>query len=93
MHLGRDQPERLEHAHEVVQHPVGNLARDEPRREVPEQPRLALSAAGPSPILGGPPDQDADDERHGQEHHRGDRLLGALELQGEPLRLGQEHEP
>ncbi len=81
-HLGLDEAERLEqHAHEVVEHSVGHLARDEPRREVPEQPRLALATRRARPLLRRAADEDAHDEGHGEEDERGQDLLGAVEAQ------------
>ena len=59
-HLRRREPERLEqHPHEVVEHAVGHLARDELRREVAEQPRLALAPRRSSSLLGRAADEDA----------------------------------
>ena len=87
------QAERIEQdVREVVEHAIGDLAGQELGREVPEEPGLALPPGRAVAVLGRTPDQETDDQRDHEEHDRGHHVLGAVELQREPLGPEQERQ-
>ena len=82
--------ERLhQHLGELVEDTVGDLSGVEGARERPEEARLALSARGARPVLAGLPDEQAHDQRHGQEDHAGRDVFHGVEAEGQ---LGVLHD-
>ena len=83
-----------QHRGEVVEHAVGQLAGQQLRGQVAEQPGLTFATRRARAFLGRAAHQETHHHGHRQEHDGGHHLLGAVEAEpepGRPIEEGQRH--
>jgi hypothetical protein len=85
-HLTGREPERLQSLDELVEHPIGDVAGEELRRQEGQQPRLTLAAARAVALIRRIADDQPDDDGDREEHDRGDQVAELIEAE-HPVRV------